>query len=95
MIALGVVLATGLRVPAVAAAALVGLFAVFHGYAHATAIPAAANPATFALGFVAATALLQVAGFAAASLLGRGSVAPVRYAGTAVAACGALLMAAA
>ena len=47
------------RVPGTgAAAAVVGAFAVFHGHAHGAELPALASGATYALGFLAATALL-------------------------------------
>jgi len=44
--------------PAVSAMAVVGLFALFHGYAHALEAPATAAGA-YILGFLSATALLQ------------------------------------
>lgn len=61
---LGAVVALGLRWPVGAAMALVGLFAVFHGHAHGTGMPADAVGAAYAAGFVAATGLLHVAGLA-------------------------------
>ena len=41
--------------------ALVGLFAVFHGYAHALEAPAG-DAGSYILGFLAATTLLQAVG---------------------------------
>ena len=52
--------------PVVAAMALVGGFATFHGWAHGAEMPADAGALTYALGFVAATALLHAAGIAGA-----------------------------
>jgi urease accessory protein len=49
------------RLPMTAAMAAVGLFAVFHGYAHAIEAPAVA-PGGYMLGFLAATILLQFVG---------------------------------
>lgn len=46
------------RLPAASAMAVVGLFAVFHGYAHALEAPST-GPGTYILGFLTATALLQ------------------------------------
>ena len=46
------------------ATVLVGLFAVFHGHAHGAELPASADPAVYALGFVVATGLLHLAGIA-------------------------------
>ncbi|SFD17188.1 HupE/UreJ family protein [Tropicimonas isoalkanivorans] len=45
-------------------AVLVGLFAIFHGYAHGTELPASANAFAFAAGFVIATGLLHLTGIA-------------------------------
>ena len=47
-----------------AAALLVGAFAIFHGYAHGTELPAAANPLAYSIGFVVTTGLLHLAGIA-------------------------------
>lgn len=65
-VAIGGVAALGRPLPVVAASALVGLFAVFHGVAHGAEMPADAAGWQYALGFVAATALLHLAGIAAA-----------------------------
>jgi len=46
------------------AALLVGAFAVFHGHAHGTELPGAADPVAYSLGFVVATGLLHLAGIA-------------------------------
>ena len=51
------------RLPMAWAMAVVGLFAVFHGYAHALEAPSAGT-GSYILGFLAATALLQAIGFA-------------------------------
>lgn len=64
-IVIGGVAALGRRMPVVAAMALVGGFAVFHGWAHGAEMPADASGLTYALGFVAATALLHISGIAA------------------------------
>jgi urease accessory protein len=65
-IVIGGVAALGRRLPIIAAMALVGGFATFHGWAHGAEMPADAGALTYALGFVAATALLHVAGIAGA-----------------------------
>lgn len=51
------------RLPMAWAMAVVGLFAVFHGYAHALEAPSA-GAGSYILGFLAATALLQAGGLA-------------------------------
>lgn len=65
-IVIGGVAALGRPMPVVAASALVGLFAVFHGVAHGAEMPAGASSLDYAMGFVAATALLHLAGIAGA-----------------------------
>jgi urease accessory protein len=42
--------------------AVVGLFAVFHGHAHGAEMPSDASGASYAAGFMLATALLHGAG---------------------------------
>ncbi|WP_420384135.1 HupE/UreJ family protein [Novosphingobium sp.] len=44
------------------AAIIVGIFGLFHGYAHGLELPSMANPVSFSLGFVLATGLLHVLG---------------------------------
>lgn len=62
VIVLGVLVALGVNMPAILAMSVVGLFAVFHGHAHGTELPAGSTPAAFAAGFVLATVLLHAAG---------------------------------
>ena len=58
--------AVALRIPlsTVAAVALVGCFAVFHGHAHGAELPLGASGFSYAVGFVVATALLHAVGIA-------------------------------
>ena len=51
--------------------ALVGFFAIFHGHAHGTEMPAAASGVLFGLGFVLATAALHAIGIGFGILIGR------------------------
>lgn len=46
------------------ASVIVGIFGLFHGYAHGLELPSMANPVSFSLGFVLATGLLHVLGIA-------------------------------
>lgn len=46
------------------AAILVGAFAIFHGHAHGTELPRAAEPLAFGVAFVIATGLLHLLGIA-------------------------------
>jgi urease accessory protein len=61
-VVIGGVAALGRPMPTIGAMALVGVFAIFHGHAHGAEMPASAGGLDFALGFMAATALLHVAG---------------------------------
>ncbi len=61
-IALGLLVALQVRPPLWLAALIVGVFAIFHGYAHGRELPDAADPTSYAVGFVLATGLLHLAG---------------------------------
>ncbi len=61
-IALGAMVAADIRPPLVVAGVLVGLFAIFHGYAHGAELPTAVNPLAYGVGFVTATGLLHLLG---------------------------------
>ena len=61
-VVLGLLIALLVKAPMGAAAVLVGLFAIFHGYAHGAELPHAANPVAYGVGFVIATGLLHAAG---------------------------------
>src|SRR3546814_10263076 len=64
IVVIGGALALGLSLPAIAAMALVGAFAVFHGHAHGAEMPVAASGLAYGLGFLLETALLHGAGLA-------------------------------
>ena len=59
---LGLLVALERRVPLAVALALVGVFALFHGYAHGRELPDGANALLFSLAFVSATGLLHLVG---------------------------------
>ncbi|GAA0412658.1 HupE/UreJ family protein [Cocleimonas flava] len=61
---LGLAVAFAVRPPIWVAAVLVGAFAIFHGHAHGTELPNAANPLIYSIGFVIGTGLLHLAGIA-------------------------------
>jgi urease accessory protein len=63
-IVLGAMVAFGARPPIWVAAIIVGVFAIFHGHAHGTELPSAANPIAYSAGFVIATGMLHIAGIA-------------------------------
>jgi urease accessory protein len=63
-ILLGLVVAKEARPPLAVAAALVGFFAIFHGHAHGTELPAGQSGLLYSIGFVVATGLLHLTGIA-------------------------------
>ncbi len=96
VIVLGALVAAGMRMPVVASAVLVGVFAIFHGYAHAVEAPAS-TLGVYAAGFVSATVTLHVLGVAAGALLARqatpgAQVQVGRVAGSLIAVTGAVLL---
>jgi urease accessory protein len=96
VIVLGVLVALGANLPVMASALLVAVFAIFHGYAHASEAPSSQIGA-FAGGFVAATMMLHGIGILAGSALRRHAeeirrLQVNRFAGSAIAATGAVLL---
>jgi urease accessory protein len=59
---LGLLVAFSARLPLGVCAVIVGVFAIFHGHAHGTELPAAVNPMSYAAGFIVATGLLHLLG---------------------------------
>ena len=88
-VVLGIMIAFGARPPLWVAAVIVGAFAIFHGHAHGTELPAAADAVAYAAGFVIGTGLLHLVGIALglATRWETGKVA-VRAAGGAIAIAG-------
>jgi urease accessory protein len=71
VVVLGLLIAASVNVPVAASAALVGIFALFHGHAHGGELGAAAA-FPYMLGFALATALLHIAGIGFGLVLGSG-----------------------
>ena len=61
-IVLGAMVAFAVRPPLWIAGVIVGVFAIFHGYAHGAELPESANAISFAMGFVIATGSLHALG---------------------------------
>jgi urease accessory protein len=84
-VAIGAAAALGRPIAVALAAALVGIFAVFHGHAHGAEMPGTVGGLTYALGFVGATAILHALGIigalGAARLLGQYGHTAARIAG--------------
>ncbi|MEM9332209.1 MAG: HupE/UreJ family protein [Pseudomonadota bacterium] len=71
-IVLGLLVAFLIKAPMILAATLVGLFAIFHGYAHGTELPEAVSPIAYGVGFVIATGLLHAVGILFGALINSG-----------------------
>jgi urease accessory protein len=71
LIVLGLAVAFRISLPVLAAMALAGFFAVFHGHVHGAEMPANASVAAYAVGFIAATAMLHAVGVGIGLLVGR------------------------
>lgn len=63
-VVLGLMVAAGRAVPVWTAAVVVAFFAIFHGHAHGTELPEAADALAYGIGFVIGTGLLHLAGIA-------------------------------
>jgi urease accessory protein len=90
---LGLAIVTAWRPALWAAAAVVGFFAIFHGHAHGTELPAGASGLAYSLGFVAATGALHACGIGI-GVIQRWSAGQVvlRATGAGVAAAGAAFL---
>ncbi len=89
VLVLGLLIAAAVRLSLVASVAVVGLFALFHGYAHGAEIPQGAPAFGYALGFVVATSLLHASGIAAGLAAGEmGRPQWLRHAGVVIMLCG-------
>ena len=90
---LGLMVSFAAKPPLWVAGVIVGFFAVFHGHAHGTELPSAANPITFAIGFVTSTGLLHLGGIALGLLVRWpwGRIA-VRVSGAAIALIGSAFL---
>jgi len=91
LLVLGVLIAAAIRLPVVVSAAIVGVFAVFHGYAHGIEMPQNSDALTYAAGFILATATLHLSGIGLAVLARQHSQAQwLRFTGAAVILCGCI-----
>lgn len=72
VVALGLLIAAAVSLPVALGTTLVGIFALFHGYAHGGEL-GAATALSFGVGFAIATAVLHAAGIGLGLLLGSGA----------------------
>jgi urease accessory protein len=93
VVLLGLAAAFQVSLPVLVGAALCGIFALFHGYAHGAEIPAGAGALAYVAGFTLATALLHAVGLALGSAMIRiDRVWLPGLAGSAVTASGIVLL---
>ncbi len=92
VLVLGIFIAAAIRLPLAASMTIVGLFALFHGYAHGAEMPDTASGFAYGIGFIVATASLHLAGVTLGFTTQRfASAQVVRYLGGGIAACGVYL----
>lgn len=98
VVVLGLAVTFPRTLPALGSLALVGLFGMFHGYVHGAAMPSGASGATYAMGFLGATALLIGLGIVFGLMVGSAreelGLRVVRAAGSAIALCGIAILSA-
>jgi urease accessory protein len=93
VLVLGFLIASSSQLPLRAIVPLVGLFALFHGYAHGAEMPAMASGLIYGTGFLITTVFLHLCGIAVGfAVQRRGSVKMVRTAGCAIASVGVWLV---
>ncbi len=68
---IGAIAMLRLKLPVAAAMAMVGFFAVFHGYAHGAEMPRTASGLEYGAGFVLATGMLHAIGIGLGLAFGR------------------------
>ena len=97
VVVLGLAVALRANMPTITAIALVGLLAIFHGYAHGAEMPPDVSGHAYAAGFLLATALLHSAGIALGLAAGwfapRGGWRVAQAAGGAMALAGVAILA--
>jgi urease accessory protein len=95
VLALGLLVALSLQLPASLSVAITGLFGLLHGYAHGLELPQSAAPVEYALGFIAATATLHLSGITLGIATRQNYALLSRLLGSAIALSGAYLLASA
>jgi urease accessory protein len=88
---LGAIVAGAVRMPVGLGAALVSVFAAFHGFAHGIEMPAASSAWVYAGGFAIGTASLHLVGLGLGMSLRRLPIA-ARLGGAAISVTGVTLM---
>jgi urease accessory protein len=82
VVALGLLVALAVDLPVVTGAAIVGVFALFHGHAHGSEVAETMSGVEYMAGFAVATATLHLVGIGFAQMMTRASLRPcIRAAG--------------
>jgi urease accessory protein len=93
VLVLGLAIAAAYRAPVWLACLIVGVFAIFHGYAHGKELPSAADPLGYSVGFVLATGSLHLVGIGIGLVNERpGGVVATRSMGGVIALIGAYFL---
>lgn len=94
VLALGLVILAKQSIPVYGVMIAVGLFAIFHGFAHGAEMPNTAQPVRYALGFLTGTAVIHVAGVLIGDIPGHYKYGPavLRALGGAIAVMGLLFL---
>ncbi len=89
VLVVGLLIAAAIRLPLLASACLVALFALFHGHAHGAEMPTSASGLAYGIGFLSSTIALLLCG-AVLGLACRQLKSPwvYRTAGAAIVTCG-------
>jgi urease accessory protein len=97
VVLLGLAIALQARLPLGWTVGLVGLFGLYHGYAHGAEMPADASGFAYGVGFLAATAMLHIAGIGLglgiAHMARRSATRFAQAGGAAIALAGIVLLA--
>lgn len=92
VLVLGVLVAGAFKLPLAVSGILVGIFAVFHGYAHGAEMPIASDAISYSAGFALATSSLHAVGILAGTGLRKLNIEKLtRLAGGAIALSGIYL----
>lgn len=96
VLTLGAMILFAVRAPVIVACGIVAFFALFHGYAHGSELPSAADPIGYSAGFVLCTGLLHLVGIGLGTLrVTAAGTAALRAAGAGIAIAGGYFLTAA
>lgn len=93
VLALGLLVALSLQLPASFSVAVAALFGLLHGYAHGLELPDSAAPLDYVLGFLVSTAVLHLGGIALGVVTRQRHAVLAKAMGLAIAASGIFLLA--